>query len=99
MCKKILHSTFRKNKRIGLVGKPGRFGVQVDSVNTCFFVRELKRSEIYVYIWKNNPKRETMRGRQCKILVSGKMNSVLIEFIDNGQKEIVSRNSLRKNSG
>ena len=49
----------------------------------------------YTYTWGNNPKRISMKGRVCKVLACGKMNSALIEFRD-GQREIVSRRSLRK---
>lgn len=47
-----------------------------------------------VYRWGNNSKRSTMKGRECRVLARGKMNSILIEFTDNGQKEIVSRRSI-----
>jgi len=50
----------------------------------------------YRYAWGNNPKRAKMKGRICTLLASGKMGSVAIEFIDNGQKEITSRRALRK---
>lgn len=50
----------------------------------------------YKYGWKNNPRRAKMYGRSCRILASGKMGSVLIEF-GNGQLEITSRRALRKN--
>ena len=53
-------------------------------------------NKIYKYAWGNNPKRARMKGRTCKLLASGKMSSVLIEFIDNGQKEITSRRALRR---
>jgi len=49
----------------------------------------------YYYAWKNNAKRESLYKRECIVLARGKMNSILIQF-DNEQKEIVSRNSLRK---
>jgi hypothetical protein len=49
----------------------------------------------YIYVWGNNPKRETLKGRRCRVLARGKKNSILVEF-ENGQKEIVSRNSVRK---
>ncbi len=49
----------------------------------------------YYYAWKNNEKRATMYRRPCRVLVRGKMNSCLIEFID-GQREVVSRNAIRK---
>ena len=50
----------------------------------------------YKYEWKNNPKRERMYGKKCRVIAHGKMASVLIEFED-GQKEITSRRALRKN--
>jgi len=49
----------------------------------------------YRYIWGNNEKRKTMKNRPCKIIARGKMNSICIEF-ENGQREIVSGNSIRK---
>jgi len=49
----------------------------------------------YIYIWGNNPKRQTLKGRKCHILQRFTMNSALIEF-ENGQKEVISRNALRK---
>jgi len=52
--------------------------------------------QIYIYFWGNNSKRETLRGRECRVLVRGRMNSALIEFLDNKQREVVSRNALRK---
>ena len=50
---------------------------------------------LYYYAWKNNPKRATLYGRRLRILVRGKMNSVLVEF-ENGQREVVSGNAIRK---
>jgi hypothetical protein len=49
----------------------------------------------YVYRWRNNPKRATLYGRRCTIVVRGTMNSALVRF-ENGQLEVVSRNALRK---
>lgn len=49
----------------------------------------------YFYAWKNNQKRIMLYGRRCRILARGKMNSLLIEF-ENGQREVASRNSVRK---
>lgn len=48
----------------------------------------------YVYGWKNNAKRRNLHGKQCRVLVWGKMNSVLVEFKD-GNKEVISRHALR----
>ena len=51
---------------------------------------------LYVYVWANNAKRKTMKSRTCRVLHRGVMNSALIEFTDNGQRECVSRNALRR---
>lgn len=47
------------------------------------------------YVWKNNPRRKELHGRECRIVARGKMNSILIEFED-GLRECVSRNSVRR---
>lgn len=52
--------------------------------------------QLYIFCWGNNEKRKNMKGRVCRVLKRGKKNSCSIEFTDNGQKEIVSRNALRK---
>ena len=57
----------------------------------------------FYFAWKNNPtiglfpcpKRITLYGRRLRIVARGSMNSVLVEFED-GQREIVSGNALRK---
>lgn len=53
-------------------------------------------SNLYRYKWGNNSKRKTMKGRFCRILAYGKKNSIMIEFIDNGQQECVSRYSVEE---
>lgn len=55
-----------------------------------------EREELYIFNWANNPKRKTMKNRVCRILSYGRLNSIMIEFTDNNQIEIVSRNSVRK---
>ena len=59
-------------------------------------VSEMIEEQLYLYRWGNNSKRVTMKGRICRVLARGKKNSCSIEFIDNGQQEVVSRNSLKK---
>jgi len=51
---------------------------------------------IYRYAWRNNEKRATLYGRLCRVIARGSMNSALVEFADNGQREVISRNALRK---
>ena len=50
----------------------------------------------YLYVWGNNEKRSTLKGRRCKVIARGKMNSALVEF-EGGQREVISRNALRRN--
>ena len=54
------------------------------------------KDSLYRFSWKNNEKRALMYRRPCRLIAKGKMNSVLIEFTDNGQQEIVSGNSIRR---
>lgn len=49
----------------------------------------------YIYTWANNEKRKTLKGRLCEIKARLSMNSALVEFED-GTKEVISRNALRK---
>jgi hypothetical protein len=51
---------------------------------------------LYRYTWGNNEKRATLRGRLCRVVCRGAMNSALVEFTDNGQREVISRNALRR---
>ena len=49
----------------------------------------------YVFSWGNHPDRLKLKGRRCRMIKSGKMGSVMVEF-KNGEKHIVSRRALRK---
>ena len=49
----------------------------------------------YRYVWRNNPKRATLYGRRCRVVARLAMNSAIVEF-ENGQREVVSRNALRR---
>ena len=51
--------------------------------------------QLYKFMWGNNAKRATLKGRKCKVVCRGKMNSAMVEF-ENGQREVISRNALRK---
>ena len=55
-----------------------------------------KDEPLYYFAWGNNAKRATLKGRTCRVLARMKKNSIVIEFLDNGQREVVSRNSIRK---
>lgn len=65
-------------------------------------LREESKSQRYVYAW--GP-RFVVAGlpvldrkvKLCKLLVRGKrMNSALVEFIEDGERHIISRNALRR---
>ena len=60
---------------------------------------QMSEARLYKYAWGNNPKRVKMKGRTCKLVATGQKGSVLIEFIDNGQREITSRRALRRING
>jgi hypothetical protein len=49
----------------------------------------------HVCTWGNNEKRAALRGRACRAVARGRMNSVLVEFED-GRREVVSRYALRR---
>ena len=51
---------------------------------------------LYRFTWGNNKKRLSLKGRKCWIVATGRMRSTLVEFVDTGQREIVSRWALRK---
>lgn len=51
---------------------------------------------LYRYTWGNNPVRETLKGRLCELLVVGRLNSVLIEMVDTGERFITDRRALRR---
>ena len=55
--------------------------------------------DVYEYVWGNNEKRKTMKGRKCIVLHRLAKNSCIIQFIDcftHPQLECVSRNALRR---
>jgi hypothetical protein len=55
-------------------------------------------SKLYLYAWGNNAKRATLKGRRCRMLSSGRLGSCLVEFVDDGRREIVARRALRSAS-
>ena len=60
-------------------------------------MRKFTPTEGYIFGWKNNSKRQSLYGKRCRVLVRGGMNSALVEF-ENGSREIISRNALKKSS-
>lgn len=46
------------------------------------------------YAWRKN-RRPELFGRMCRVVASGKLGSVLVEWLDGG-RDVVSRRALRK---
>lgn len=51
---------------------------------------------LYVFVWGNNPRRAELKGRTCRLLVAGRMGTVLVEFLDTGERVTTSRRALRR---
>jgi len=47
-----------------------------------------------VYLWGNNERRAELKGRYCVVEASGRMQSVLVRFLDNGERVVTSRRAL-----
>jgi hypothetical protein len=47
-------------------------------------------------VWANNPRRRELVGRLCVIEASGRMGTVLVRFIDSGERVTTSRRALRR---
>jgi len=56
----------------------------------------MSTQQLYIYRWGTNVKQRAMKGRICQVRRRGAMNSCMIEFTDNSQTEIVSRNALKR---
>jgi hypothetical protein len=49
--------------------------------------------QLYEFRWQ---KYVPWKGRRCQVLIRGGRNTALVQFEDNGQTAIVSRNALRR---
>ena len=52
--------------------------------------------QLYRYHWGNNPTRAKLKGRICRVLKSGGMNTIMLEFLDNGERVSSSRQAIRR---
>lgn len=51
----------------------------------------------YVYAWGNNARRAELKGRRCVIEVrGGSMRTVLVRFLDTGERVTTSVRALRR---
>lgn len=46
------------------------------------------------YRWGNNERRAQLKGLVCVVLCRGTKNSVLVQFVDNGEKVCTSRRAV-----
>ena len=51
---------------------------------------------IYTYAWRNNERREALFGRRCVIEAQGALGTVLVRFLDTGERVTTSRRALRR---
>ena len=51
---------------------------------------------VYVFGWGNNARRAELKGRRCVIEAVGTMRTVLVRFVDTGERVTTSRRALRK---
>ena len=55
--------------------------------------------QLYIFRWGNNEARAALKGRTCRIVARagrGGMNTVLVEFLDSGEKVSTSLRSLKR---
>jgi hypothetical protein len=53
---------------------------------------------VYTFAWGNNPRRAELKGRRCVVEARGRMNTVLVRFLDTGERVTTSRYALRRAS-
>jgi hypothetical protein len=49
----------------------------------------------HVYAWRNNERRAALYGRRCRIVATGRMGTVLVEF-ENGERVTTSHRAVRR---
>jgi hypothetical protein len=52
--------------------------------------------QVMVYAWGNNPRRASLVNRRCVVFARGTLGSVLVRFLDTGEKVVTARRSLRR---
>jgi hypothetical protein len=50
---------------------------------------------VFVFAWGNNARRRALRGRRCVIEARGAMGTVLVRFLDTGERVTTSYRALR----
>ena len=55
-------------------------------------------TRVYVYAWGNNERRAALKGRRCVIEARGALSTVLVRFVDTGERVTTSARALRVES-
>jgi hypothetical protein len=50
---------------------------------------------VYEYAWGNNERRAALKGRRCVVEATGRLNTVLVRFLDTNERVTTSRHALR----
>lgn len=53
-------------------------------------------ADVYVYVWGNNERRAELRGRECVVEARGSMRTILVRFLDNGERVTTSARAVRR---
>jgi hypothetical protein len=57
--------------------------------------RKVRQEPIYTFAWGNNPRRAALKGRRCRVLARGRRGTVLVEFLDTGERVTCSFRAIR----
>lgn len=52
--------------------------------------------DVYVYAWGNNARRAELKGRRCVVEARGRMDTVLVRFLESGERVTTGRRALRR---
>ncbi len=62
--------------------------------------RALRRADlnekVYEFAWGNNPRRAELKGRRCVVEARGALGTVLVRFLDTGERVTTSRRAIRE---
>ncbi|HEX4520688.1 MAG TPA: hypothetical protein VH063_13990 [Gaiellaceae bacterium] len=58
--------------------------------------KSVSEPQRYRFAWRNNERRAGLYGRECLVVAAGAMRTVLVEFLDDGERVTTSARALRK---
>jgi hypothetical protein len=60
--------------------------------------RAASPTKVHVYAWGNNERRAALKGRRCVVEARGAMGTVLVRFLDTGERVTTSFRALKAES-